>query len=409
MEASLTIIMQQSRTEYLLQQYIAGSLSAEEREELLSLLEQPGMPMQEVLLERLSRDASTPIPLNDADTLRLFRNIVAVDSHPEALPVRGRLFSFRRYWVAASIVAALGAGAWLWLSQRHHPEQPQTAGLHQTEIQPGREGALLTLADGSKILLDTLRNGFITPQGGSTVRVVNGVLQYTGNGTASVTNTMSTPKGRQFRLTLPDGTQVWLNSASSLRYPTRFTGKERKVTITGEAYFEVAQNGQLPFRININDRAEVEVLGTHFNVNAYDNEASIATTLLQGSVRVISGQPGSTHAGQDAARQALVLKPGQQAQVLQTGAAIQLIENADIEKATAWKNGLFSFENVTLQEIMRQLERWYDIEVVYESTVPTLALMGEITRDVPLTDLLTALKKLGVRYRLEGRRLIVLP
>jgi ferric-dicitrate binding protein FerR (iron transport regulator) len=270
-------------------------------------------------------------------------------------------------------------------------------------ILPGHEGAVLTLADGSQVQLDTIQNAVIALQGGATAKVVNGTLIYEESGQQHqlLYNTMSTPKGRQFRLTLPDGSGVWLNSASSIRFPTVFAEEERKVEVTGEAYFEVAENPAKPFRVSINNKAEITVLGTYFNINAYDNEESIATTLLAGSVRV-------TNLLQPAAGSAPVtLQPLQQAQISPAGAGIQLVSNVDPEKVMAWKNGLFHFENATLAEIMRQLERWYDIEVVYESTVPDIALKGEITRDVPIGDLLTALKKLGVHYKLEGRRLLI--
>jgi len=211
---------------------------------------------------------------------------------------------------------------------------------------------------------------------------------------------------------LPDGTRVWLNAASSIRYPTVFVKNERKVEVSGEVYFEVVRNTKMPFRVNVNNRTELEVLGTDFNVNAYDNEANMATTLLEGSLRVSQVQEGQQPIQTAPANQSVILQPGQQAQISfgqPTQQKIKVITDADVNKVMAWKNGLFNFEDATLEEVLRQLERWYDIEVVYESKVPDVALTGKITRGVSLNGLLTALKKMGMHYRMEGRKLIVQP
>lgn len=200
---------------------------------------------------------------------------------------------------------------------------------------------------------------------------------------------------------LPDGTRVWLNAASSIRYPIIFTGPERQVQMTGEAYFEVAKSKGQPFKVNVIDRAEVAVLGTHFNINAYKVDGGIDATLLEGAVQVaIRGDSLSKH------KTKVVLTPGQQAQVADK---IHVVPHADTDKIMAWKNGLFNFEGAGLQEVMSQLERWYDIEVLFENGVPDIEFEGKITRDVSLNELLPALKKMGVSYRLEGRTLTILP
>ena len=216
-------------------------------------------------------------------------------------------------------------------------------------------------------------------------------------------NTMHVPKGGQYQLTLPDGTRVWLNSASSITYPTAFSGSERSVTISGEAYFEVAKKVNSPFHVRIGDRAEIQVLGTSFNVNAYEDETDIRTTLLDGKIRIEQQQ------------RSVVLAPGQQAR-LHTGLpatasdpAIRVIGHADIDKVMAWKNGYFNFEDMPFGEAMRQLARWYDIDVVYENGIPDIPLGGETSRNLKLSDLLKGLAGAGVKYRLEqGRRLIIL-
>ncbi len=311
-------------------------------------------------------------------------------------PVRSIHFLRKWSWAAAIIIVTLGVGTYFFTTNKKNATTPPVA-LTPVDIAPGKNGAILTLADGTQVLLDSLGNGIIATENGAQILLNDNSVSYkqdATNGKEIVYNTMSTPKGRQFRVSLPDGTQVWLNSASSLRYPTVFSGKERKITLTGEGYFEVAKNKKMPFKVNINNKAEVEVLGTQFNVNAYDNEKSIAATLLEGSIKVAKGKESST------------IKPGEQVQVTER---ISTPQKADLEKVMAWKNNLFNFENAKLDEIMRQLERWYDIDVVYEKGVPNVALTGEITRGVTLNELLTALEKLGVRYKREGRKLTIFP
>lgn len=304
-------------------------------------------------------------------------------------------------WVAAAAVMLLGGSTYFLLS--HEKTSPAS---NLAAIAPGREGAILTLADGRQVSLDSLGNGVVTHQSGASVVMANGKLVYDPAGESSTNieyNKMTTPKGRQFQVTLPDGTKVWLNAASSIRYPTAFTGKERRVEVTGEIYFEVAKDANKPFFVNINNKGTVEVLGTLFNVNAYDNEKSIHTTLLDGSVRVAVSHANS-----------VILKPGQQASIHQvTGMhlpeeKITVNNNPDLEKTMAWKNNLFNFEGADLQEVMRQLERWYNIDVVYENGIPDKKYMGEMSRQIPLADLLVILKVTEVDFRVEGRTLIIL-
>jgi hypothetical protein len=270
-------------------------------------------------------------------------------------------------------------------------------------IPPGKRGAMLTLADGKRVVLDSLGNGLVATQNGTQVILKNGQLTYDrsekSNG-AIAYNIMSTPKGRQFQVRLPDGTQVWLNAASSIKYPTIFAGKERLVEITGEAYFEVTKNAGKPFKvainINNNDQTIVEVLGTHFDINAYKDEAAVRTTLLEGSVKMIHGTDK------------VQLQPGQQAQLRNTEKI--LVKNADVEKVVAWKNGFFNFEGTGIEEVMRQLSRWYDIDVVYAKGVPDVEFVGKLSKNVPLSDLLNGLEGFGIHFHIEERhKLVVLP
>jgi len=310
-----------------------------------------------------------------------------------------------RWLAAASLFLLLGAGTLYFLLRQS--STPPVGKTYVNDIPPGHSGALLTLADGKVISLDSIRNGVVALQGGTTAKVSNGVLSYEGHTDQLIFNTISTPKGRQFQVTLPDGTQVWLNSASSIRYPASFLDNTREVAVTGEAYFEVAKDPGRPFKVNVDGRQEVRVLGTGFNINAYSNESSINTTLLEGAVRVVplSGE---------IERFATVLRPGQQAR-LSTGkmtgkeTGIRIVDNADLEKVMAWKNGQFNFKGASLDEVLRQLERWYNIEIIYESGIPDLQISGEMSRGVSLDVLLNVLNRMGLNYRREGRKLIVLP
>jgi hypothetical protein len=265
------------------------------------------------------------------------------------------------------------------------------------DVAPGQAGAILTLATGQKILLDSAVNGSVAQQGNVSVIKKNGELVYSidGNNTDVVFNTMTTPKGRQFNLVLADGSKVWLNAASSITFPTAFTGNDRKVAITGEAYFEIAKDASRPFKVQVN-QMEVEVLGTHFNINGYADEDVIRTTLLEGSVKI------NTKGGNS------LLKPGQQAQLQKTG-RIKLVDNADLEETMAWKDGNFQFENSDINAVMRQITRWYDVDIEYKGTV-SKHFLGSISRNVNLSQVLTMLQQTGeVKFLIEDKKVVVIP
>lgn len=312
-----------------------------------------------------------------------------------------------RWLAAASVLFVLAASSYWWAIS-FSPQEPTVADVRPVTVMPGKNGAILTLADGSQLVLDSLGDGRVASQQGANAVLKAGSLAYdqTGPGSNETEfNTMTTPKGRQFHVTLPDGTGVWLNAASSLRYPTAFAGKERVVILTGEAYFEVAKNEKMPFRVEVSNRATVEVLGTHFNVKAYTNEESIDATLLEGSVRVTAGE---THDHGNAVR----LKPGQQARIPRTGdradGLLRVVAVADIDNVMAWKNGTFNFEGQSLVEVMRQLERWYDINVSYEGSPRGMKFFGKMDRNITLNELLTILSNNGLQYRLEGGKTLII-
>jgi ferric-dicitrate binding protein FerR (iron transport regulator) len=273
------------------------------------------------------------------------------------------------------------------------------------DIAPGSEKAVLTLADGSTIILDNAANGNVAQQGGTKIiKLDNGQLAYdAGRNTHRrvlsgelLYNTISTPRGGQYQITLPDGTKVWLNAASSIKFPATFSGSTREVEMTGEAYMEIAKNSKQPFRVKANG-TEIQVLGTSFNINAYSDEEAVKTTLIEGSVKVLKD-------GQTA-----ILKPGQQSRSGSDDRSVK-ISVADLDKVMAWKNGLFNFEGAGLKEVMQQLSRWYDVEVVYESKIPDIEFIGKMSRKVSLSGVLKGLEGTGVHFRIEnGRRLVVLP
>ncbi|QEC45102.1 FecR family protein [Pseudobacter ginsenosidimutans] len=340
-------------------------------------------------------------PMQEDRLLELQEAIINIAGH-EAAPNAGSrksLFPVKSAgWLkwAAVIVIALGAGSYFWLFRQKTGSTAVQNVVSAKDILPGTNKAILTLADGSSIFLDSTTNGIIAQQGTAAIeKQSNGTIVYNLNGASDgkvMTNTLRTPKGGQYKLTLPDGTKVWMNAASSITYPASFTGNKRAVSVSGELYFEVAKNATQPFIVEVEDRSSIEVLGTSFNLNAYDNESSSKTTLIEGKVRVKKED------------QAEVLQPGQQARI---GNAITIASKVDIDQILAWKNGNFNFEDMPLSEIMRQLERWYDIEVRYEGTVPSIKFHGKMSRGVTLSDVITFLSDNDLKLRLEDRRLIV--
>jgi ferric-dicitrate binding protein FerR (iron transport regulator) len=304
---------------------------------------------------------------------------------------------YRSYRAAAAILLLVLAGATiLWTRQRKKPAPAATA--HHKIFLPGSDKAILTLADGRNIELDSNMNGQVAQQGPVSLQTKAGQLVYKSPaapaGSTVSWNTLRTPKGGQYSLVLPDGSRVWLNAASSLQYPTTFTGPTRQVTLNGEAYFEINPDAAQPFFVNTGETA-VAVLGTSFNIMAYNNENSIRTTLLQGSVKV--SRQSAHH----------LLKPGQQSLINENG-TMEVIDHADTDLAVAWKNGLISFRSADIRTIMRQVERWYNIEVVFRGDVPTRTFTGDIPRTADLSALLRLLEISKIHFKLEEEKLIVM-
>jgi transmembrane sensor len=268
----------------------------------------------------------------------------------------------------------------------------------KTNITPGSNKAVLTLQDGSTIVLNDAKEGTLAQQGNANiVKMANGQLVYNKTDAQPekvLFNTMTTPRGGQYKLTLPDGTDVWLNSASSITYPTAFVGNERNVSITGEAYFEVAKDKTKPFHVKAGSQT-IEVLGTHFNVMAYADEDVIKTTLLEGSVKV----QGDKESG--------ILKPGEQSVINKNGEL--KVSVASVDEAMAWKNGYFKFNRVGIKYIMRQLSRWYDVDVMYEGRVKEDEFVGTIGRSENIVQALHLLELANVHFKIQDKNIIVLP
>jgi transmembrane sensor len=386
--------MLKERLQYLVQQYANDAATAAEKVELQKFLDSGSG--QEMFAEVVSGEAIGHFDetFDSTPYAALSRQVLQVDKGGQ-YPSKVR----RMRWIAAAAAVLILSvlGGVYYLTQRPAQQKELVQTKNKNEIQPGRSGAVLTLSDGKQIQLDSTRNGLIAEQSGVHIEHKNGQVLYTKEDNAvAVTNTIRTPRGRKYQLTLADGTKVWLNAASSITFPTAFNGPDRSVSITGEAYFDVAKNAAKPFRVSVNDM-EVEVLGTEFNIHAYNDEAIIKTTLLEGAVKISKG----------AASQ--LLKPGQQAQLNQQD-QLMLIANADLRYETAWKNNEFIFKYTDLKTVLRQLARWYDLEIVYESNTSLHKQFGgQIPMDASLSLVLKVLEKGGVHYRLEGNTLTVLP
>jgi transmembrane sensor len=339
----------------------------------------------------------------------------------------------RTWWVAAGTMMLMAtAGYFLFTHKGPVPVIVHTPKPETRPVTPGGNKALLTLGDGSVIVLDSAANGALSQQGKTIVlKKQDGKLIYqsqrNGNQEAVAWNTISTPRGGQYQVVLPDGTNVWLNAVSSLRFPAGFTGKQREVELTGEAYFEVksltapagGENEKMPFVVKITTPngkgAEIKVLGTHFNINAYDDEPAIKTTLLEGSVKVASRQwaVGSGEKaegrGQKAEKeQSVILKPGEQVSLSHTSQLSQPIP-VQTEEAVAWKDGRFVFNEAGVETVMREIARWYDVEIEYAGKVPTEKFEGEIPRNSNIQEVFKILELSNVHCKIEGRKITVMP
>ncbi len=310
--------------------------------------------------------------------------------------------NFKRWGIAAAVL--LASLMTLFYAVNVKDREPHYLGkLTAKPILPGGDKAVLTLADGSTVILGAAVPGKTINQGGTLISAADkGLLVYQSTGredqseTASLFNKVSTPRGGQYQVVLPDGTRVWLNASSSLYFPARFTGRERNVQLKGEAYFEVAKHKHMPFIVQVNEMS-VKVLGTHFNIMAYEDEPDINTTLLEGAVAVSS----LTHVK--------ILKPGQQANLKRETGSIG-VKNVNTSEAIAWKNGNFTFTDDSIETIMRKISRWYDVDVRFTGNLSDKSFAGSVSRYEQVSEVLKMLELTGtIHFKIEGRRITVMP
>lgn len=399
-----------NRLKMLFQRYLSNTCTRQELEELMAALEKE--PLDEALQKALvqhwlnSRDVAG-IPDADAKLESLFENTRSMHlspTHQTEAPVRPKL-RWRRYAAVAVVACALAATGYLYLRQ---PARQAAIITQQKDsdtikdVTPGGNKATLILANGNTLTLDSGSNQ-VVQQGSTAVHLRNGSLQYDVQGTGGTVtfNTLSTPRGGQFQVVLPDGTKAWLNAASKLRYPTAFDGKERVVELQGEGYFEIVKKEGQPFKVRVLREAhhvlEVVALGTSFNIMAYADEQTVNTTLVEGAVKVSLD------------RESRLLQPGQQAAVGHSSSNIS-VQRVNTDHVIAWKNGYFSFSDADIQTVMRQLSRWYDVEVSYPQGIPQGSFSGEIGKSLSLAQALELLEQARVHFRMEtDRHIAILP
>jgi ferric-dicitrate binding protein FerR (iron transport regulator) len=400
----------------LVHRYISGEASTDEVEVFFHLLNKG--KLDGYLREATGRDAATGGDLAAHEAIGATTDGDATGGRPALVRSIG---TWKWYGVAAAILLLIGAGILLWPRHTTAPASAVVTNIIKNDVAPGGNKAVLILADGARITLDSARDGALASQGRTkVVKVDAGRLSYrqgsgadgggknaaAANGLAAVTyNMLMTPPGGQYEVTLSDGTKVWLNAMSVLRYPTVFSGLTRTVELSGEAYFEVAKDKDHSFVVTT-AQSQVRVLGTSFNINSYGDEPGMITTLLDGAVE-LSGKGLGPNKG-------VVLKPGQQALEDLAGlhggmSNFKITPDADVEQAIAWKNGSFSFDGADVHTVMRQIARWYGVKIQYEGTPTTALFGGEIGRDLSLAQVLEGLSKTKVHFRLENKTLTVLP
>ena len=391
--------MPQTRLSCLLHRYFEGTASGEEEKELMLLIADENNAAEvQAVMEQVweKKQMHFPALITGERSDEMLRQIIA--QRPGKKQVS---YAYRKkwyVWTAAAVfcaVALLGA----YLYKNSGTSKPVVAKANSTttpnDAAPGGNKAKLVLSNGTEVVLNETGDGIINGESNCRVKKQNEQLVYAAGNTAAAVgyNTLCTPKGGQYSVVLPDGTRVWLNAASSLHYPTLFTGKERQVELKGAAYFEVATNQSMPFVVQVNDM-HIQVLGTSFNVMAYSDEKNINTTLLNGAVKIAAGN------------ETALLHPGQQASWNSHTAQIH-VTAADTDQAMAWKNGQFYFKDASVEAVMRQLCRWYDVEVKYEGPVTEHKFVGRIWRSYTLSQALALLQASEVHFRIEGKLLIV--
>lgn len=381
-----------TREEYnsLYEKYIAGKCSEDELVELENY--QDSLILKEQVWDNTimgdSEEIKQSIQIDLSNSIQEYNRI--------------RKFKTRAWQSAAAAVLIIISTSIYYFQESHEQVLVNTeTPRFKNDVAPGNNKAVLTLDDGSKIDLDDAKTGILASESNVDIKKTGeGKLEYT----ASIQdakiikyNVLRTPMGGEYQLVLPDGSKVWLNSGSTLRFPTSFVGSERIVELKGEAYFDITKNSKMPFLVRTNNAMDIKVLGTQFNIMAYDDEKNINTTLIEGSVEVLKGL-GKT-----------MLKPGQEA-VLNKGSGNIKVSIADLEQAIAWKNGYFIFSNENIESIMRKVSRWYNVDVIYQGNLSNKDFVGTISRNKNVSELLKMLELTGaVHFSIDGRRITVMP
>lgn len=396
------------RVQELLSGYLDNQLTESEFQELWQLLAQTNEQWLTDILDfhwEKAAHGNNPLPALVWDQKMRERIAKEQQTALPVMPPAGKRFrlSHGQWWAVAASVLLCILAVLFWPDTRR--QQPGAAGKTGEQvalgIKPATNKAVLTLADGSAVTLDSTVDGIVAAQGSLEVQQQHGQLTYLHNTTGNeqvLYNALTTPRGGKYRLVLPDGSQVWLNAASSIRYPTAFIGKERMVSLSGEAYFEITPNEKQPFKV-VGGGQQVTVLGTAFNINAYTDEQVVKTTLVSGSIKVSEEKP--------ATNTAVILLPGKQAGFAKGDIKVKEV-NTDDE--TAWKNDLFAFNDVDFESIIRELNRWYDVDITVKGRMPGKQLMGNVSRNYNITQILKMLAfTAGIEYEIEGRKIIISP
>ncbi|MCS3798660.1 FecR family protein [Niastella sp. OAS944] len=398
----------------LIQKYLTGKASPEEEQFIEAYYESFDASNDQSQIESEEEKELLKHEMRAA----IWQQIDQAKLQPQRIPLVKRLWF--RSAMAAAVVVLVCIPVYYYIIKTPAPKQVVRANnkpaTPKNDALPGGNKATLTLADGSIIDLDGAANGTLSEQNNTTITKKDGALKYEpaiGNRQSAINaveyNLLSTPKGGQYFLELPDGSKVWLNAASSIRYPTAFNNKERLVELTGEAYFDIKKNQNIPFRVHFTSSSKdggdregvIEVMGTQFNVNAYNDESTIRTTLLEGKVKIASSDKNTA-----------ILMPGQQAQIKNTSIGnghIRVVNDVDTEEAIAWKNGLFYFDNVDIQAIMRQLARWYKVQVIFKGKIPARRFAGQVSRNSNLSQVLKILELSKIHFTVEGDVVTVVP
>lgn len=381
--------------------YLAETISSAELTELAMLAEESSDAVLHDALEAawMVADERKAVLSNEETAAILHRILQRETNRPIVKPL------IKRKWVYTTLAASVLVAGFFGIYRMASKNETATAVKETVRLQDvhaGSSKAVLILSDGRSIDLEQTDNGVLATEGADKIlKSGNGIFYEQGNGKPGGYHTIQIPRGGEYYVVLADGTKVWLNSSSTIRYPTNFSDNERRLELSGEAYFEVARNEKLPFIVSIAGKGEVEVLGTHFNINAYADEDRIRTTLLEGKVKFSAATPGV-----EREKVSVTLSPGQQSQLFNNG-KLQVARNINTDEVIAWKEGQFYFESADLKTILRQFQRWYDIDVVYEGEISGRKYFTVISRKSSLSQVLKALQANEIKYRIEGNKLII--